>query len=181
MSTSLLNSCANRSQCRSSDTRSRCLSCSGKPLRLSTTVSTPAKYFARFRKLSRTILLTRFRSTARFIFFLAIAIPSRPCSRWLRRQRIVKKLSTDRPGRLNTLLYDSASCNRQQRGKPACFWNKSNRYRGQSGRQTSSALCAACVDHLATSAGRHARTKAVSTGAFEDAGLECSFHGNVPG
>ena len=36
------------------------------------------------------------------------------------------------------------------------------------------------VQYLAAAFGRHARTEAVGAGAFEYAGLKCSFHSNVP-
>lgn len=109
----------------SSDSRSCFLSCSGTPRRLNTTVSMPFKRLCWCRKLSLITLLTKFRSTARLIFFLAIAIPSRPSSCSLLRQSIVKKSSADRFGRLNTRLYDAALSNRQHRGKHAGFWDNS--------------------------------------------------------
>ena len=40
-------------------------------------------------------------------------------------------------------------------------------------------FCAAAVQDLAATLGRHARAKAMGALALQDAGLKCSFHGSM--
>lgn len=94
----------NLSQCLSNDFLKICASAFAASPRAKTTTSILIICCRCNRKLSRTVLLIRFRATAFLMAFLAIANPKRGCNKGLLIANTVKYLSVDFTGSVKTFL-----------------------------------------------------------------------------
>jgi len=142
--------------------------------RLNTTISVPPRTAWCLRKLSRTRRFTLFLSTARLRCFFETASPRRGLARPFPQKSTVKHRSADRLGCRNTRRKSAGVKSLIDLGKRVSICTTAAEAFLR--RKTRPAFSAPRVNHFATIASRHARTKAVSSGPLQITRLKCSFH-----
>ena len=131
------------------------------------------------RNASRAMRFRRFRSTARFATRFEMASPKRARPNSLRRASIVKYRSEDRIAPAKTRSKSLPVTSRWSTGKrlsstkcPTTSGAVAERLRTEA----SASFGSTSIEHLATTAGSHARTKSMRSFAFQSTRLKCSFH-----